>query len=519
MESIDARNRGFPYPATLLLVRRLAYFPGLELAAAFAEIDRNSGNRRRSRNMQEQTIVNDPQRVKEVREQLEAAGVKYCFATYVDVHGVPKAKAVPIASFEKMCKGSELFTVGAMDGMGLIGPEKDECAAVPDLDSLMILPWDTRFAWFASDLWYHDAPYANCSRVILKRALEKAKQAGFGMNLGVETEFYVLRPSEDGPKSLPEQRFKGLCPAYDVHQIVQSMSFLDRIVDAMNSLGWNVYSFDAEGGHSQYELDFAYADVLTMCDRLVFFRFMAKTIAQDMGLVASFMPKPYAGDFRSGAHFNMSLYDIGSGDNLFAGAPGAMAEKYGIPFPDLGYHFVSGLLNHAGALAAVTCPTFNSYKGLLAQGEMADMSWAPVLRAYGKNNRSAMLRLPMNRPCVENRTPDISCNFYLGSALSLMAGLEGIANAIDPGEPMNDNLYLRKSKPTASDTFQTSEGPVRRLPRTLLEALQEFETDPLAAETFGEEMRDIYLGWKLGEWDRDYYIVDAPERERMLDAI
>jgi hypothetical protein len=122
-------------------------------------------------------IVNDAQRVSEVRRQLEEAGVQYCFATYVDVHGVPKAKTIPIASFEKMCKGSELFTVGAMEGMGLIGPEKDECATVPDLDSLMILPWDKRFAWFASDLWYHDAPYKNCSRVILKKSAGEAKQA------------------------------------------------------------------------------------------------------------------------------------------------------------------------------------------------------------------------------------------------------------------------------------------------------------------------------------------------------
>ncbi|MEG6509958.1 glutamine synthetase [Methyloligella sp. 2.7D] len=462
---------------------------------------------------------NTPERVREVRQQLEAAGVQYCFATYVDVHGVPKAKAVPLTSFEKMCSGSELFTVGAMDGMGLIGPEKDECAAVPDLDSLTILPWDKRYAWFASDLWYHGEPYANCSRVILKKALAKAKQAGYGMNLGVETEFYVFRPGEDGPVPLPERQFKGPCPAYDVNQTMQSMSFLDRMVQAMNALGWSVYSFDAEGGSGQYELDFAYADALTMCDRLVFFRFMAKAIAQELGLIASFMPKPYAGDFRSGAHFNMSLYDSESGDNLFAGDGSAMAEKYGIPFPDLGYHFVSGLLAHASALTAVTCPSFNSYKGLLAQGQMADMSWAPVLRAYGKNNRSAMLRLPMNRPCVENRAPDISCNFYLGTAMSLMAGLEGIAQAADPGEPMNDNLYLRRGKPTASDVFQTQDGTVRRLPRTLLEALQAFETDPIALATFGEEMRDIYLSWKLGEWERDYYIVDAPERERMLEAI
>ncbi|MEO1292209.1 MAG: glutamine synthetase [Pseudomonadota bacterium] len=463
--------------------------------------------------------MNDPARVAEMKADLLSRGVEYCFATYVDIHGVPKAKCVPIAAFEKMCAGSELFTVGAMEGMGLIGPEKDECAAVPDLDSLIVLPWDNRYAWFASDMYYHGEPYQNCARVILKRALAKAAVMGMGLNLGVETEFYILRPSEEGFTAPQAQPHKGLCPAYDVHQTMQSMPHLIPMVEAMNALGWGVYSFDAEGGQGQYEFDFAYADALTMADRLVFWRFMVKTLAQSQGLVASFMPKPFSGDFRSGAHFNMSLFDLASGTNLFAGAPGALSQTHGIGFPDIGYHFVAGLLAHAGALTAVTCPTHNSYKGLVAQGEMADMSWAPVLRAYGANNRSAMLRLPMNRPCVENRAPDIACNFYLGAALSAAAGLEGVKASLDPGAPMNDNLYLRLDKPTAFDSLKTETGSVRRVPRTLLEALQEFEADPLVTETFGADFREIFLGFKLQEWERDFYRVDAPERERMIDYV
>lgn len=463
--------------------------------------------------------MNDPARVADLKKELEARGVEYCFATYVDIHGVPKAKVVPLASFEKMCAGSELFTVGAMEGMGLIGPEKDECAVVPDLDSLIVFPWDTRYAWFAGDLYFHGEPYKNCSRVILKRTLKEAAAAGFGMNLGVETEFYVFRDAA-GADPIQERRFPGLCPAYDVDQVVQSMPYLIRMVEAMNALGWNVYSFDAEGGQGQHELDFAYADALTMADRLVFFRFMAKTIARQMGLFASFMPKPFAGDFRSGAHFNMSLYDVATGTNLFAGEGGALAARYGIPVPDLGYHFVAGLLDHADAMTAVTCPTHNSYKGLLAQGQMSDMSWAPVLRTYGKNNRSAMLRLPMNRPCVENRAPDIACNFHLAAAVSLAAGLEGVTAAADPGAPMNDNLYLSLGKASASKRFAGKDGGfVERLPRTLLEALEAFETDSLITKVFGSEMQGIYLEWKLREWERDFYIVDEGERARTLGAI
>ena len=135
--------------------------------------------------------MNDANLIAETKRELIGKGVEYCLATYVDVHGVAKAKTTPISSFEKMVNGSELFTVGAMEGMGLVGPQEDECAAVPDLASMMILPWDGRFAWFASDLYYRDQPYANCSRVMLKRALAKAKQYTF--NIGVEAELYVFR--------------------------------------------------------------------------------------------------------------------------------------------------------------------------------------------------------------------------------------------------------------------------------------------------------------------------------------
>lgn len=465
----------------------------------------------------------DRAKVQDVKRRLESEGVRYCFATYVDVHGVPKAKTVPIERFEKMCAGSELFTVGALEGMGLIGPEKDECAALPDLDSLTVFPWDKRYAWFPADLYYHGAPYANCSRTILKRVVSEAAAKGYVFQLGVEPEFYVLRPGEAGPSQLQESRFIGTCPAYDVHQTVQGMAFLDRMVSYMNQLGWGVYSFDAEGGHGQFELDFDYSDVLTMADRLVFLRFMAKAVAESLGCVATFMPKPFDTDFRSGAHFNMSLADSATGRNLFDKdqvPPGSFAEKYGIAFPDLGYHFVAGLLAHAPALTAVTCPTHNSYKGLIAQGDMPDMSWAPVLRCYGDNNRSAMLRLPMSRPCIENRAPDISANFHLAAALSLAAGLEGIDLALDPGAPLNDNLYLRKpDRPTAKGVATTAQGEIRRLPRTLLEALEAFEDDPLIEKAFGAEFRDIYLDFKLKEWERDFYRVGAGERERQLRAV
>lgn len=454
----------------------------------------------------------DPVQLEQTRAKLEAAGVEYLLSTYVDVHGAPKAKVNPISALKKMAKGSELFTVGALEGMGLVGPQEDECAAVPDLDSMIVCPWDRRFAYFFGDLYHHGAPYPNDSRQILKRQMDRAKSMGFTFNLGVEPEFYVLRiDPETGVRSgLSPHRYRGICPCYDVHQAMGAMEFLEPFSKALESLGWGLYSFDQEGGHSQFEFDCDFADALTMSDRLVFLRLMAKRIAEENGFVATFLPKPFANDFRSGCHFNMSLWNDAEGTNAFAPEEGGnpFMEKHGIPASKLSYHFAAGLLRHAKAITAVTSPTYNSYQGFIAQGEMLDVSWAPVLIAYGRNNRSAMLRMPLNRYCIENRAPDMSVNPYLAAALHLAAGLDGIEQELDPGDPLNDNLY------------HTSKREIRKtgiefLPATLCHALEAFEEDEMVDRVFGE-MKDIYLKQKTAEWERDFYIIHDDQLDRML---
>jgi glutamine synthetase len=457
----------------------------------------------------------DLKKIAALKKKLLAAGVQYCFAAFVDVHGIPKSKCVPMAKFEEMCEGSELYTVGAVEGMGLVGPQEDECVTVPDLDSCVIFPWDKRYAWMNADTHYHGEPYHGDSRVILGKALAKAKEMGFIFHLGIEPEFYVLRKDEAG-KLVPLDPivFKGGNACYDVRQTLGSMQFLDPMCRYIEQLGWGVHSFDQECGKGQYEFDFHFAEAKTMGDRLVFLRLMAKQVAESLGAIATFMPKPFSNDFRSGAHFNMSLADAKTGKNLFLpGKKGdALAEKHGVDCSRLCLNFVAGLLKHAPALTAVCCPTFNSYKGLIAQGDLTEMSWAPVLRCYGKNNRSAMLRLPMSRPCIENRAVDMSVNPYLAAALSLEAGLEGIRDDLDPGEALNDNLY----------TFSPAEEEKRhvtRLPSTLLDAVRAFETDELVTEAFGASFQEIYAEQKHKEWARGFYRVTDEERNEMLNYI
>jgi glutamine synthetase len=457
-----------------------------------------------------------PDRVKKLKAELVGKGVQYCFASFVDVHGIPKSKCVPMAKFEEMCAGSELYTVGANEGMGLVGPQEDECQTIPDLDSCIVFPWDKRYAWFSANLTYHGEPYEGSPRDILSRVMEQAKAMGFTMHLGVEPEFYVLKKNEKSGalEPLAPIAFKQPNACYDVRQTLQSMAFLDPMCRYIEELGWGVHSFDQECGRGQYEFDFHFTDALTMADRFIFLRLMAKEVASTLGAIATFMPKPFANDFRSGAHFNMSLASVETGKNVFLPTekPDPLVQKYGLNCSKTCLNFVAGLLKHAPAITAVCCPTFNSYKGLIAQGDLPEMSWAPVLRCYGKNNRSAMLRLPMSRPCVENRAVDMSVNPYLGAALSLAAGLEGIKENLDPGEPLNDNLYTL----SANDVERRH---VVRLPQTLLDAIRAFDEDSLVTETFGRTFQQVYVEQKQREWSKAFYRISDEERAEMLNYI
>jgi glutamine synthetase len=281
------------------------------------------------------------------------------------------------------------------------------------------------------------------------------------------------------------------------------------MVEYMNSLGWGVYSFDHEGGDGQYEFEFRHTEGLEMADRMMIFRLMAKHVARSLDCIATFMPKPFDGEFGSGAHINMSLVDIETGENRFDGAGSAGEGSYGRGYSELAYHFTAGVLRHAGALTAVTCPTVNSYKRLMPVGLMDHISWAPVYRAYGHNNRTLMCRLPGNRRCLELRTADSAANFYLAAGMTLAAGLEGIREQYEPPEPVNFDTY------SLSDS-ELKERGVQRLPTNLDQALDEFENDACAQEVFGEEFHADYLKTKREEWQTYNTIVSKWERDFYL---
>lgn len=427
-----------------------------------------------------------------LQTKLQQQGVKYCLGAYVDIHGVPKGKVVPIHHFIDFAQGSELYTGYALDGLGQ-KPNDDEIASLPDVTSITPLPWKPEVAWLPADNTFKGEPYPVNTRVALKKVLAQAKEMGFGFNLGIECEVFVVRQGSDGKLEIPNPDDNLVKACYDIKRFMDRYEWLDKMATAINDLGWDLYSFDHEDANSQFEFDFKYSDALTMCDRFIFFRYMAKHYAAEEGLLATFMPKPFADKTGSGAHFNMSLSDAQTGKNLFIDEN----DSQGRGLSRLGYQFIAGILKHGPALCAAFAPTVNSYKRLVRRGRMAYYSWAPVFNSYGTNNRTNSVRVPMAGGRVESRNADASCNPYLAAALVLAAGLEGIREELDPGPAQEGNLY-------ALSPAELEARGISELPRSLHEAVEAFAADPFVTEVLGEELRNEFITYKSEEW-RQYH--------------
>jgi glutamine synthetase len=412
------------------------------------------------------------------RERLRSEGVEYCMATYADGHGIAKCKTVPLDHFDQMMRGSDLFTGAALDMLGQ-SPADDELAVWPDPAAIVQLPWRPKVAFAPGNLYLHGEPYPMCPRTVLSRQAERARERGFVFNLGMETEFFFVRTDELGRPEPWNPRDTLDKPCYDAVGMLESLHFLEEMVGYMNELGWDVHSFDHEDGNGQYEFDFSYTDAVAMADRFMLFRMMAKEVARSHGYEATFMAKPWSDRTGGGAHFNMSLAAVDGVENLFA--PSSTGDDpYGCGISLLGYRFLAGLLAHASAIVAVTCPTVNSYKRLIRRGAMSGSTWAPVFISYGRNNRTHMLRVPTKSPRVESRAVDASVSMYIQS------------------------------------DQQIAELGVELLPRTLAEAIDAFEADPLTLEVFGPDLHEAYVDFKRSEWEDFHNTVSHWEWERYL---
>jgi glutamine synthetase len=274
--------------------------------------------------------------------------------------------------------------------------------------------------------------------------------------------------------------------------LTRNLDFVSTVARNITGLGWGNYATDHEDANGQFEQNFEFADALTTCDRAIFFRYMVESLAQEQGLIATFMPKPFSHLTGNGCHFHMSLWR--DGENAFEADPAD--DPRGMGLSETAYQFIAGLKAHAKAYIAVTAPTVTSYKRLVV-GSRSGASWAPVYVSYGYNNRTQMLRVP-GPGRVEDRTIDGSCNPYLAAAVTLAAGLDGIEQGLDPGEPTTE---LNLHELTESERAELG---VELLPATLLDATRELAADDVMRAALGTTHREDYVDYFVRVKQREF---------------
>jgi glutamine synthetase len=429
-----------------------------------------------------------------VWSQMQERGVEFVFAQFVDMYARPSAKLVPIRSRENLDGLVEDGAGFAGFAAGEIGqvPSDPDIAAIPDLASYTPVPWQQNLARFACDITVEGEEWSYCPRTILRRVMADAREKGFEFKMGLELEYFLVKQRDDGSLEIADPYDTLEKPCYDMSGLTRQYDFLTRVSGYCNDLGWGNYANDHEDANGQFEQNFTFDDALTSCDRAIFFRYMVHTLAEQNGVIATFMPKPFSDLTGNGCHFHMSLWD---GDtNLFLDE----SDPRGLGLSELAYNFIGGLKKHARAYSAFTAPTVNSYKRLKVGTTVSGATWAPVWISYGYNNRTQMLRIP-GPGRVEDRTVDGSCNPYLAAAAVLAAGLDGIESKLDAGEPNADNLYAIGYDELRSRGLET-------LPANLLEATHELKENDLLRAAFGrgrdEDYVDYFIDVKRGEWDR-----------------
>ena len=422
--------------------------------------------------------------------------IKYFLISFVDLFGVLRAKLVPAQAIAGMQR----------DGAGFAGfaawldmtPADSDMFGIPDPDSLTILPWKPEVAWLAADLWMDGKEVAASPRVALKRQDARAAKKGYRLKTGVECEFFIINP--DGT-TISDERDTQEKPCYDQGALMRRYDIISEICDGMDTLGWGPYQNDHEDANGQFEMNFEYDDCLRTADKQAFFKFMVKSIAENHGLRATFMPKPFLDLTGNGCHIHTSIWDRAGRKNLFLDPKGDLGNS------KLAYNFLGGILHNAEALCAFFNPTVNSYKRINAPVTQSGATWAPNTVTYGGNNRTHMVRIP-DRGRFELRLMDGAVNPYLGPAGVLAAGLDGIANKRNPGNRLDIDMYAEGHK---------SKG-VKKLPLNLLDALRLTDKSKVLRAAMGDEIIDSYIKLKMEEWNKYTRHLTQWERDHTLDC-
>ncbi len=436
-----------------------------------------------------------------VLEAVREHDVKFIRLWFTDILGFLKSFAITREELEEALESGMGFDGSSIQGFARI--DESDMIAQPDPSTFVLLPWRPTEAsavarMFCDILEPDRKPHAGDPRFVLKRNLDKAKELGYTFYVGPELEYYYFESSEPPPKPLDRGGYFDLTPL-DVASDLRRETVL-----ALEEMGIGVEYSHHEVGPSQHEIDLRYADALTMADNAMTYRLVVKEIAMRHNVYATFMPKPLQNENGSGMHTHMSLF---------------RGEKNAFFDPDDKYHlsreaksFIAGLLKYAPEICLVTNQWVNSYKRLVPGYE------APVYLSWATRNRSDLIRVPVYKPGketatrIELRSPDPACNPYLAFAAMLAAGLRGIEEGLDPGEPVERNVYEMSED-------ERRERGIGSLPADLWEAIRIAEKSELLRECLGDHVFEILIRDKKIEWEKYRCVVTTYELETNLPVL
>ena len=422
--------------------------------------------------------------------------IRFLRLQFTDIFGAMKSVTVTASQVEKALKNDCRFDGSSIEGFTRI--EESDMCLYPDPDSFCILPWSEQgqVARLICDVYTTDGrPFEGNPRYVLERVLERARKMGYEFYVGPELEFFLFHTDDTGKattRTYDEGGYFDLSPSDEGEIASREMCVV------LEDMGFEIEASHHEVARGQHEIDFKYDEAIRSADNIMTFKLVVKTIAQQNGLHATFMPKPIHGICGSGMHVNMSLCK--DGKNAFydeADINGLSQEAYS---------YIAGLLEHAKGMTALTNPLVNSYKRLVPGYE------APVYIAWSAENRSPLVRIPASRGVgtrVELRNPDPAANPYFVFAIALAAGLDGIKRGLKPPTGVDQNIY-KMSK------TERREANITSLPADLEKAVAEMKADPLVRETLGEHAFACYVEAKTNEWNLYKQQVHQWEIDRYL---
>ncbi len=418
--------------------------------------------------------------------------VQFVSLWFTDVLGFLKSVELTARQIEDALESGGGFDGSSIEGYARI--EESDMIAMPDLSTFAILPWgetdDGPTARLFCDVLYPDgANYDGDPRWALRRNLERAKKLGYTYNVGPELEYFYFE-DDKATERLDEGGYFDLTPL-DVASNLRRDTVL-----ALQKIGIRVEAGHHEVAPSQHEIDLRYSDALATADSVMASRLVTKEVAMQHGVYATFMPKPILGVNGSGMHVHQSLF-TGSGGKgkKGAGTNAFFDAKDPHNLSAVARSFIAGLLRHSREICSVCAQWVNSYKRLVPGYE------APVYVAWGRRNRSSLVRVPTYQPGKEGatraefRAADPAANPYLAFAVMLASGLKGIEEKYELPDPVEEDIYQM------SDGLRCDRG-IECLPGSLAEALAETEKSALVREALGDHIFERFIANKKIEWDR-----------------